>query len=104
MIGKPNTLPEFIESLKESAPSANWPEPLQALWWDARGNWQKAHQLADGLNTAKGSWVHAYLHRKEGDERNAGYWYRMAAKPFPAIGLDEEFEELVLALLESHEP
>lgn len=90
-----------MESLNESGPSPSWPVPLQALWWDARGDWKKAHQLADGLSTASGRWVHAYLHRKEGDEWNAGYWYRKAAKPYPGIGLDAEFAELVRAMLTS---
>ncbi len=89
----------FRESLTEPAPPKDWHRALQALWWDARGDWHKAHDLADGLNTPAGSWVHAYLHRKEGDEWNAGYWYRKAGKPFPGLSLANEFEELVRAML-----
>ncbi len=89
----------FRETLKEAAPPPRWNRSLQSLWWDARGDWHKAHDLADGLNTQAGSWIHAYLHRREGDEWNAAYWYNKAGKPFPRISLDEEFEELVGAMI-----
>ena len=72
---------------------------LHALWHDAKGNWTEAHNLAQEIATKEGSWVHAYLHRKEGDVSNAAYWYRKAEKQLPVTSIDEEWEELVEALL-----
>jgi hypothetical protein len=73
--------------------------PLLALWWDAQGDWERAHEIAQEIEDAKGSWVHAYLHRKEGDIGNAGYWYRRAGQ-HPASGsLDAEWLEIVETLL-----
>lgn len=72
---------------------------LLALWWDAQGNWERAHEVAQEIDDASGAWVHAYLHSKEGDEGNAGYWYRRAGKR-PATGdLKMEWTEIVEALL-----
>jgi len=72
---------------------------LQTLWWDAKGDWDRAHKCAMADDSMDGSAVHAYLHRKEGDLRNAGYWYTRAGKP-PAEGpLDAEWESLACALL-----
>lgn len=86
---------EFKKSLTEDAPNPNLSDPLKALWWDAKGNWDKAHQIAQkkegNLNY---DIVHAYLHRKEGDEWNAKYWYNRCHKNFPKVSLEEEWEEL----------
>lgn len=72
---------------------------LLALWWDAHGNWDRAHQVAQEIEDGRGSWVHAYLHRKEGDQGNAAYWYRRAGRR-PAQGdLDQEWSAIVEALL-----
>lgn len=72
---------------------------LQALWWDAKGNWDKAHECAQARDDQDGMRVHAYLHRKEGDVSNAGYWYRRAGVT-PFIGdLSDEWETLVRSLL-----
>jgi len=92
------TLAEFRNTLKN-------PEPprvsvlLQALWHDARGEWEKAHNLAQEINTNDGSWIHAYLHRKEGDRSNAQYWYRHAHRSMPSLTLEEEWDEIATALL-----
>jgi hypothetical protein len=72
---------------------------LQSLWQDAKGNWPAAHELVDELEETKAYWVHAYLHRKEGDISNANYWYRKAGKTMPTYSLQEEWEEIVSALL-----
>lgn len=72
---------------------------LQALWYDARGNWEKAHELIQDLPDKNAAWIHAYLHRKEGDVWNADYWYRNAGKKRPPIPLQEEWEGLVTAFL-----
>jgi hypothetical protein len=72
---------------------------LVALWHDAQGDWHKAHELAQDIETSDGAWVHAYLHRKEGDPSNANYWYRQAGKKFPQQTLRQEWEEIVTELL-----
>lgn len=88
----------FRESLEQAEPPEGLPAPLLALWWDARGDWQRAHEAAQAGEDANSAWVHAYLHRKEGDMANAAYWYRRAARP-PARGtLDAEWATIVTAL------
>jgi len=88
------TLAEF-----EAADAGALNGALLALWWDARGDWAKAHEVAQEIETADGAWVHAYLHRKEGDVGNASYWYRRAGRPVPAGDLRAEWEAIVEALL-----
>ena len=92
------TLEEFRKSL--SMPKAPAIAPaLIALWHDARGDWDKAHQVAQDVDDETGAWVHAYLHRKEGDLPNAAYWYRRANQPVASESLDEEWTRIVSALL-----
>lgn len=91
-------LEKFRESLSAAAPPANYTVLLAALWYDANGNWGKAHALVDQLEDTDACRVHAYLHRKEGDQWNAGYWYKKAGEQMPAIELDKERELLVSAL------
>ncbi len=74
--------------------------PLEAMWLDARGEWEAAHMAAQGDESAEAAWVHAYLHRKEGDESNAGYWYKRAGQDMPNLSLEDEWERIVGALLE----
>ncbi len=74
---------------------------LQALWYDANQNWHSAHQIAQELHTQNASWIHAYLHRKEGDRYNAQYWYRQAGREFPTESLSEEWETITQHLLEN---
>jgi hypothetical protein len=69
------------------------------MWEDAKGNWNGAHAIAQDIDDRTGSWIHAYLHRKEGDLGNAGYWYRKAAQPVASDTLDEEWDRIVSALL-----
>lgn len=94
-MGHPNNYAEFQDSLSEQNPPTNWPRGLKALWYDAEGNWEGSHDIAQEMNDNLGSWIHAYLHRKEGDEFNAGYWYRRAGRAFPNITLEKEHRELV---------
>lgn len=68
---------------------------LEALWNDARGEWDRAHEIVQDIDGREASWIHAYLHRKEGDSGNASYWYRRAAKPFCRKSLEDEWEDLV---------
>jgi hypothetical protein len=89
---------EFRESLKLEAPPDGLRAPLAALWWDAKGDWDRAHGLVDELETADGMAVHAYLHRKEGSVSNADYWYARAGRRFHRPTLDAEWEALVETL------
>ena len=93
------TLTEFRASLGETAPPAGAGPALAALWLDAKGDWTGAHDLAQADAGGAGAWVHAYLHRKEGDDGNAAYWYRRAGKPVAKAAHAEEWAEIVAALL-----
>ncbi len=89
---------EFRSSLARPEPPAHLSAPAAALWWDAKGDWAHAHGLVDELETRDGMAVHAYLHRKEGAEGNANYWYTRAGRQFHRATLDAEWEALVEAL------
>jgi len=93
------TLAEFKRTTSENRPPATLSAPLRALWHDARDEWDAAHEVAQNIDDATGAWIHAYLHRKEGDLGNAGYWYRRAEKPECRASLDAEWEEIAGALL-----
>jgi hypothetical protein len=93
------TLDAFMQSLAAASPPDGLSVPLQALWWDAKGDWERAHALAQSAAGAEGAWVHAYLHRVEGDEGNAGYWYGRAGRPHCRLPLAEEWSALATALL-----
>jgi hypothetical protein len=92
-------LAEFHLSQKQSTPSSHLSLALQALWFDAKGDWDKAHELAQKDGGSSGDWVHAYLHRKEGDASNARYWYVRAGKPIYSGSLEEEWAAISEALL-----
>ena len=92
------TLEEFRATLPASEPPAVSPA-LDALWWDAKGDWTRAHETAQDINDETGAWVHAYLHRKEGDDSNAAYWYSRAKKPVASDSLDDEWARIVESLL-----
>jgi hypothetical protein len=89
----------FRALLFREAPPADLPVTLAALWWDAKGEWARAHELVDSLETAEGMAVHAYLHRKEGAASNADYWYQRAGRRFHRAELKDEWEALVEGLL-----
>jgi hypothetical protein len=98
------TLQQFRDSLSHDEPPRQLSVALQALWWDAKGNWKQAHDVAGQDEGPAGAWVHAYLHRKEGDLANAGYWYKRADKS-PATGsLEQEWLEITQALLAGTDP
>lgn len=86
---------EFIQSVQDEHPPENLSETLTSLWWDRKGDWDKAHSIAQNIATRQGSAVHAYLHREEGVLWNADYWYGRAGRIRPEIPLEEEWEELV---------
>jgi hypothetical protein len=97
------TIEEFRASLREAAPPGGLTPLLHALWWDARGNFDRAHEIAqDEEGGREVAWVHAYLHRKEGDPDNADYWYKRAHQPHPQTSPDEEWRQIVTVLLHRH--
>ena len=89
----------FRLSLQQPAPPAGLGAALEALWWDANGKWDKAHERAQADDGAECAWVHAYLHRKEGDLDNAGYWYREAGRSRAQGALQDEWAAIVATLL-----
>jgi hypothetical protein len=92
------TLEQFLASVEEPTPPPV-ADPLRALWHDARGDWDAAHAVAQDVHSDEGSWVHAYLHRKEGDHSNAAYWYRRAGKPVASGPLEAEWKVIASELL-----
>jgi hypothetical protein len=97
------TFEEFESSLTSKRPPAGLSPYLTALWHEKRGDWDTAHETVQDLSDRSAAWVHAYLHRREGDEGNARYWYRQAGKHFPSDrSLDEEWESLVKDFLLSN--
>ena len=92
-------LKDFKESINRNTPPDDLGRALQALWHQAKGEWDTAHRLAQSQDDGIGAWVHAFLHRVEGDSSNAAYWYRRAGKPISSAPLNEEWEEIVSALL-----
>jgi hypothetical protein len=93
-------LDEFRALLSRLRPPEGLPPTLAALWWDAKGNWARAHELVDSLETPEGMAVHAYLHRKEGEDWNANYWYDRIGRRFHRPSLEAEWEALVEGLLD----
>jgi len=92
---------EFQAALAARAAPVGLDGALQGLWHDAKGDWEKAHICAQADKSPAGAWVHAYLHRKEGDRGNAGYWYARAGRPIPAekVALESEWEVIARELL-----
>ena len=94
------TFSEFELCTKNNEPTFGLTLFLKALWLDAKGDWQQAHEIIQAIETKDGSWMHAYLHRKEGDDSNASYWYNQAGKKFPVVDLTEEWKNLSIYFLE----
>ena len=92
-------LDHFRTSLEATEPPDGLTTALAALWQAAKGDWHAAHSLAQSDDSAEAAWVHAYLHRVEGDEGNAGYWYRRAGKPHAKGDLQDEWSQIAAALL-----
>jgi len=93
------TMDDFRQSLSASEPPAEPSLALAGLWWEAKGDWARAHESAQQDEGSHGSWVHAYLHRKEGDVGNAAYWYSRAGKPVSREPLDAEWLSIARQLL-----
>ncbi len=98
---KPMTFDGFKASLRNPSPPDALSLPLQALWYESTGDWDQAHTAAQQADNTDGAWVHAYLHRVEGDLSNARYWYRRADKPESTATLAEEWSAIVRTLLSS---
>jgi hypothetical protein len=92
-------LKEFKSSLSAGKPPAGISAYLEALWYDAKGNWEQAHNTVQDISGSTASQIHAYLHRKEGDARNAQYWYNRAGHAMPDYSLEKEWEEIAVELL-----
>ena len=90
---------EFINSTKEDAPPQSLSEPLQAMWYARKGDWETAHNIAQSIGAELGSWIHAYLHRVEGDLSNADYWYKRAGKLPHSGSTEAEAEDIVNSIL-----
>lgn len=92
---------EFQDSLRQPVPPAALTPLLRALWYDGKGDWEAAHNIAQDVHTSEGSLIHAYLHRKEGDNSNAAYWYRRAGRSIPSrMTLEEEWKVIVSGFLD----
>ena len=94
----------FKSTLGNAKPADGLAPPLAALWWAAKGDWDAAHKIVMNEDSKDAAWVHAYLHRVEGDLSNAGYWYRRADKPVAKDALDAEWQRIVDALEQGNKP
>jgi hypothetical protein len=94
-------LASFERSLTFATPPAGLPPLLLALWHERSGDWTRAHEIAQDIDSRDAALVHAYLHRREGDLSNAGYWYRQANRPVERGDMDAEWRALVAALLQT---
>ncbi len=92
-------LNEFIQLTDADNPPKNISQNLLALWYDSKGDWRKAHEIVQETSGFEGDWIHAYLHRKEGDLGNANYWYSRVGKIRPNFSLQMEWEQIVEYLL-----
>ena len=92
-------LQRFETSLAGEGPPVGLTPVLQALWYEGKGDWDRAHRIVQELSGATAAWVHAYLHRKEGDTWNADYWYSHAGRKRPSIPLQTEWQDIVAQLL-----
>ena len=93
------TLEQFRRTLAKRAPPAEISAPLAALWWAAKGDWERAHGIVMEAAGKDAAWVHAYLHRVEGDLPNARYWYGQAGRTATSAPLAAEWDEIARALL-----
>jgi hypothetical protein len=94
-------LDQFVASLNQDQPDPALPALLQALWYEAHGDWERAHKITQKQDTDDAAWVHAYLHRREGDLGNARYWYRRSGRDEPASSLEDEWRLIAAALIDA---
>ena len=93
------TFEEFNSSLKQDECPPSLSGHLKALWHDGKEEWEKAHTVIQEMDDKTAAWIHAYLHRKEGDVWNADYWYSKAGRKRPAVSLAQEWKDIVITLL-----
>ena len=92
---------QFEQSLNQELPSSDLTPLLKSLWYAGKKDWTNSHNIVEQINSLESSWIHAYLHRWEGDEWNANYWYSKAKRNMPTISLDEEWKHIVRFLLDN---
>jgi len=90
---------EFVKSTKSANPPKILNQYALSLWYDAKPDWESAHTIIQDIEDKKAAWIHAYLHRKEGDTSNAAYWYNRAGKSIPACSLEKEWEAIAKEVL-----
>lgn len=90
---------KLAATTQQPNPPAGLSPLVEALWWQAKGDWTRAHEITQNIHNREAAWVHAYLHRCEGDQANAGYWYRNAGRPVSTLPLDQEWREIACVLL-----
>jgi len=93
------TVQKFKESISETTPPDDLSDHAKSLWYDAKKDWKRAHEIIQDIEDKNASWIHAYLHREEGDISNADYWYHRAGKKRPEMTLEKEWEQIVTAML-----
>ena len=93
---------QFNHTLDMAKPPENFHDVLKALWWERKDHWDIAHEIVKNLKDEDAAWVHAYLHRKEGDQYNSSFWYKKANRKFPDVELNEEFREITKLFLEKY--
>jgi hypothetical protein len=96
------TFAEFKASLEKRKPPAGLPPALAALWWAGKDKWDEAHRIVMNESGKDCAWVHAYLHRSEGDLDNARYWYRQAQRSVASVALPDEWVKIAQTLLDAH--
>lgn len=94
------TFEQFRQTLSPGSHPSNLSAHLRALWYDAKGDWDKAHQIIQDIEDKNAAWIHAYLHRKEGDIWNADYWYSRAGRKRPSLSFEKEWEDIVKEIVE----
>jgi hypothetical protein len=97
-------LDEFTQLMEQERCPESLPQALQALWYDKKGDWDKAHQIVQNASDTHSAWVHAYLHRKEGDKSNACYWYRRTGRPEFKEDLNQEWQQIAEDVLKRCKP
>ena len=93
------TFDEFLESFKNDKPGTGFSDTLRSLWWDKKGDWDTAHRIVQNMSDVHAEWIHAFLHREEGDEWNSKYWYNRCGRPFPGAMPFEEEIAIILSEL-----
>jgi hypothetical protein len=91
---------KFLESLSLTSPPPGITVHLRSLWYDAKGDWQRSHEIIQDLEDTDAAWIHAYLHRKEGDTWNADYWYQRAGRKRASVSLQQEWESITMELMQ----